>query len=388
MGGHEVVVTDATTITRRFDPLRRITRLLCRIRGRPQRQVAGRGCKGPSLLHNLLPILEPFLLLSPNLLFVEDRILGRQRAPHSGTLFKTPSSLDELNCWARHATSPCDCDECAPWLYELSSNSAHGAIRFHSRDDESKPARFFQAHRASNVPRPKLNLRLYGEYEAMRLVRVHVAWLDSTYLQSSQEEDGFEVLQLKSLLRVWNQNLTGIDMRQTMSRPQLLHLIAILSKIFFFDAVPKHRQTISDGFSWLPDNNKSCFGIGTFNPIIGTQLLLHPKLYRHRGDPQDPEVRWRSRLGTILHEMSHSFLKAYTCRSCTMHEHSVGPRGHGRAWQILAAKIEQVATRLLGGFVDMGRYQSLLHDFEGHGRVPSAHDLEVLKFGTRWRDQD
>jgi hypothetical protein len=52
--------------------------------------------------------------------------------------------------------------------------------------------------------------------------------------------------------------------------------------------------------------------------------------------------------------------------------------------KILAAKMEEVATKLMGGYVDFGRYPSLLHDLEGNGKLPSAHDLEVLKYGTHW----
>ncbi|KAI5377404.1 hypothetical protein J4E82_003856 [Alternaria postmessia] len=45
-----------------------------------------------------------------------------------------------------------------------------------------------------------------------------------------------------------------------------------------------------------------------------------------------------------------------------MHDSCIGPLGHGRAWQMLAKKIEQVATVVLGGTVDMGRFPSLLRD--------------------------
>jgi hypothetical protein len=46
--------------------------------------------------------------------------------------------------------------------------------------------------------------------------------------------------------------------------------------------------------------------------------------------------------------------------------------------------MEEVATKIMGGYVDMGRYPSLLHDLAGNGKVPSKHDLEILKFGHRW----
>jgi hypothetical protein len=381
MGHQEIAVTGSTTGKCFPRPLRSILRLIGRVRGQSEHLLENSEhmCKGPSFLHNLLPILEPFLLLDPKLLYIEDRILGRQQAPRSSQSHNVPSSFDELKFWVEKEPASCDCDECAPWFYQLGQNSSHGVIRYRSLGLTA----FSQPHLERCIPIPELNLRLYGEYEAMRLVRHHVAWLDKTYMHASPEKD-LNILQLRSLLQSWNANLIGRDMRQSVSSTQMLHLVKVLNRVFFFGAIPAHRQAISSGFSWLPESENACFGVGTFNPIIGTQVLLHPKLYRHHGDLEDVDVRWRNRLGTILHELCHAFLKAYTCRSCPTHDKCIGSRGHGRAWQILAAKMEEVATRLMGGYVDFGRYPSLLHDLEGNGKLPSAHDLEVLRFGTRW----
>ncbi|KAF2022485.1 hypothetical protein EK21DRAFT_83281 [Setomelanomma holmii] len=386
MGHHEDAVIVATTMNRRIHPLRRIARVAFRgCYSRSKEFVATtHTCSGPSFLHNLLPILEPFLLLDPKLLFVEDHILGRQQPPRNGPLFKVPADINELKSWIKEEAVRCDCDECAPRLYQLGAGSAHGVIQHQSPAAKQKMKRFARAHDMHHSPRPELNLRLYGEYEAMRLVRYHIAWLDETYIQRPQEKYGRNIQQLQSLMHVWKPNLTGSDMRQSMSSEQALHLISLLNDVFFFGAIPPHRQAISAGFSWLPESERTCFGVGTFNPLIGAQVLLHPTLYRNGGNIEDLDVRWRNRLGTILHELCHAFLKAYTCRSCPMHDRCVGARGHGRAWQILATKMEEVATKLMGGFVDFGRWPSLLNEIEGCGKLLSAHDLEELRFGTRW----
>jgi hypothetical protein len=386
MGGHETSVTSGIEKKCRPHPLRRIAQFICTFRNRPESksQLPEHTCVGPSFLHNFLPILEPFLLLDLDLLFIEDRILGRQQAPQIGESHKVPSDLQELKTWVKDATIPCDCDVCSPLLYQLGIKSSHGNMIYRMQTRSNGSRTFRRAQNTPLVPQPELSLRFYGEYEAMRLVRHHVTWLDNTYLQSPPEDGNLKVLQLKGLLHNWNPNLTGQDMRHTMSSAQFLHLIKLLNQIFFFGAVPSHRQAISSGFSWLPESEQACFGIGTFNPVIGTQVLLHPILYRHGGDPEDLDARWRNRIGTVLHELCHAFLKAYTCRSCPMHDKCIGARGHGRAWQILAAKMEEVATKLMGGYVDFGRYPSLLHDLEGNGKLPSAHDLEVLKYGTHW----
>jgi hypothetical protein len=385
MGKQEVEVTGATAETWSLPSIRRVARLVSKARGRKKHEsyVPAHTCSGPSFLHNLLPVLEPFLFLNPKLQHFEDRILGRQQAARSGKSHAIPLNIEEMKTWVTHSTTPCDCDQCAPWLYQLKVNGSHRAIRY-QQHDFNRSTGFCNNRKLPRYKIPTLNLRMYGEYESMRLVRHHTVWLDKTYMQSLVGEKSAAVLQLKSLVRSWNPNLTGRDMRETMSSVQSLQLIKLLNTVFFFGALPSHRDSISSGFSWLPDSEKACFGVGTFNPIIGTQILLHPTLYRNNGDMEDLDVRWRNRLGTILHELCHAFLKAYTCRSCPTHDRCIGPRGHGRAWQMLVAKMEEVATRLMGGFVDMGRYPSLLHDLEGNGKLPSAHDLEVLKFGTRW----
>ncbi|KAF1937662.1 hypothetical protein EJ02DRAFT_330215, partial [Clathrospora elynae] len=328
-------------------------------------------CRGPSILHNLLPFLEPLFAVYPKLLFIEDHILRRPPAPHNHEAFETPRSLDELKSRVIESSLPCDCDECNPKLYQISTRISHGII--HSQTDSSHgcSARFFQKQRVTNDPRPGLKLRFHGDYEAMHLVRHHVAWLDKTYLQNSSSNSTSRVQQLKSLLHIWHPHITGADMRHSISTTQLQTLFTHLNDVFFSGSVPAHNKILTNGFSYIPEHQKNCFGTSYFNPIIGTQILLHPSLYRHNNQPDNLDIRGRNRLGTLLHEMCHAFLKAYTCRACPMHDHSVGPRGHGRAWQILAAKIEEVAAKVMGGSVDMGRFPSLLRDMEGHGRLPS-----------------
>ncbi|KAH9880951.1 hypothetical protein IAQ61_001245 [Plenodomus lingam] len=368
---------------RRLHPVRRIARLIFKTRKQSEKQDVDhqRVCRGSTLLHNFLPFLEPLFTIDPKLRFIEDRILGRVQSPdHAGSV-KLPSSLSELQAWVGEAAPSCDCDECAPKSYRIQSEASHGHVRPMNEGRKIRSPSFSRVTPHS-TPHPTLTLKLYGDYEAMRLVRHHIAWLDYTYLHPSRLKDMPSVSQLTSLLRVWRPNLVAPDLRSHISNAQLGHVFRQLNKVFFFGAVPPHRSSLSTGFSWLPEHKKNCFGVSYFNPIIGTQLFLHPKLYRHNSKPEDLDLRLRNRIGTILHEMCHAFLKAYTCRSCIMHERCVGSRGHGRAWQILAAKVEEVASHLIGGPVDMGRFPSVLHDMESHGRLPSQHDLEVYKLGT------
>lgn len=383
MGGH--VGTRQATKKRRLHLIRRIARLILGAQKQSRKKQEAdeeRICRGPSIFQNLLPFLEPLITIDPKLRFIEDHIIGRIQPPNYEGSVKLPSSLDELQAWVKEAALPCKCDECTPKSYRLESESSHSHIWHAKGGQRIQSPNFSHVVATHTTPHPTLSLRLYGDYEAMRLTKHHIAWLDYAYLHPSRLQDAANVSQLMSLLHVWKPSLVAPDLQSHMSMAQLRHLFRQLNDVFFFSAVPQHRQSLSAGFSWLAKNRKDCFGISYYNPIIGTQLLLHPTLYRDNNKPDDLGVRLRNRIGTILHEMCHAFLKAYTCRSCIMHEHCVGPRGHGRAWQILAAKVEEVASRLMGGRVDMGRFPSLLHDMDSHGRLPSQHDLELYKFAA------
>ncbi|RAR06262.1 hypothetical protein DDE83_007017 [Stemphylium lycopersici] len=389
------LATDGTVKTkkrRRLHPIRRIAKLILGNPRTPKKTTEeqirdheqGKICHGPSRWHNLLPFLEPLISIDPKLSFVEDRIL--RRTPRSKPEPNdAPRNLDELRSDVQEADVPCDCDECAPKLYKISTTKSHGIIedRRNSSSSSSSSSRRSKEFSYQNQPKniglgPRLNRRFRGDYEAMTLVRHHMAWLDATYLHPSARTTP-AVQQLRSLLQAWHPQITGLDMRRTLSIAQLTTLFTHLNRVFFSSCVPRHNTFLTTGFSYLAEQQRDCFGKSLFNPLIGTQILIHPTLYRGNGSPSHhPDMlRLRNRLGTIVHEMSHAFLKAYSCRSCCMHEACDGATGHGRAWQLLAKKLEEVATVVLGGEVDMGRGPSLLREVEISGRLPSCHDLEA-----------
>lgn len=397
---------------RRIHPIRRIAKLILGSGKQQKKNDArrlgdqleeGKTCHGPSRWQNLLPFLEPLFTLDPKLSFIEDRILGRSpTTPHDPATFTVPRDLTKLRKRVEAEDLPCTCDECAPKLYKISTLASHGMIedrrnRPPHTHHHSKHTRSFsyQNDKRTIGLGPQLTLRFHGTYEAMTLVRHHIAWLDATYLHPSARPTP-SVHHLRSLISTWRSHLTSPDLRSSLSTSQLNDLFAHLNRVFFSDQVPPHNKVLSAGFSYLDARQTECFGKSFYNPLVGTQILLHPVLYRGCGqfnhlshhDSLDPTIQQRqqqqistslyNRLGTLLHEMCHAFLKAYTCRSCPMHDSCIGPLGHGRAWQMLAKKIEQVAAVVLGGTVDMGRFPSLLRDCEGSGRLPSVHDLEVF----------
>ncbi|KAF7447086.1 hypothetical protein PtrSN002B_003512 [Pyrenophora tritici-repentis] len=399
---------------RRLHPVRRIARLLLggsksKREGRDttsadgdNHETEGKTCYGASRWQNVLPFLEPLIALDPKLSFIEDRILKRPTPTTSEKVRQQqhkpepPRTLRHLQQRVQDEDVFCNCDECAPKYYKISTTASHGTIRdLPPQDSQSttstKKTRSFQTPLQLKTPTPilpTLTLRFHGgTYEAMTLVRHHIAWLDATYLHPSASPT-VAVKKLRTLLTAWHPHLSSANLRHTLSTHQLATLFSHLNAVFFAGCVPPHNKTLSAGFSYLSEACSDSFGRSNFNRVLGTQVLLHPCLWRgqhshthgHRTSTSTTTTAAAavsSRLSTLLHEMSHAYLQAYTCAACPTHASSIGPLGHGRAWQLLAAKIEHVASVLLGTGMDLGRLPALLRDVGAGAALPSWHDLGV-----------
>jgi hypothetical protein len=83
-------------------------------------------------------------------------------------------------------------------------------------------------------------------------------------------------------------------------------------------------------------------------------------------------------MGTILHEMLHSFLMKHACKQCYTQLVNTGSDGHGRAWHLLAKAIEEQSMRLIGMNVDLGRLTTW--EITGGKDGTSVHDMETYGF--------
>jgi hypothetical protein len=88
-------------------------------------------------------------------------------------------------------------------------------------------------------------------------------------------------------------------------------------------------------------------------------------------------------IGVLLHEAVHAFIQQYACTHCKSFKAADTARGHGRAFQIIAAKIEQVCIRILGLPVDLMRCEALLYHWDVLSKkLPSRHDLQTWRLVT------
>ncbi|KAF2182502.1 hypothetical protein K469DRAFT_223309 [Zopfia rhizophila CBS 207.26] len=85
------------------------------------------------------------------------------------------------------------------------------------------------------------------------------------------------------------------------------------------------------------------------------------------------------RLGTLLHELVHTFLCHFPCTSGRTYEVHAD-YDHGRALQLIVRAIGNVTPQLHSQHVDLGRLTSLCYDLENRRELPSNHDLELYGF--------
>jgi hypothetical protein len=88
-------------------------------------------------------------------------------------------------------------------------------------------------------------------------------------------------------------------------------------------------------------------------------------------------------LGTLLHEVVHVYPQNHACDYCYAAEWNLQRNGHGRARQLLAARVEKCWTVWTGLPVDLGRFEALWHHWKNLDVLPSIHDLEEWDFGHK-----
>lgn len=92
------------------------------------------------------------------------------------------------------------------------------------------------------------------------------------------------------------------------------------------------------------------------------------------------EGRWMlDLLGTLVHEAVHVYFYAYTCHRCRSAEENLMSHGHGRAWQLVTARLERCFVRFVGLPVDMGRFSGIQGNWAYFYPTPSRHDF------SEWR---
>ncbi|KAE8444460.1 hypothetical protein EG329_000551 [Mollisiaceae sp. DMI_Dod_QoI] len=179
-------------------------------------------------------------------------------------------------------------------------------------------------------------------------------------------------------------NLSKADAHRTDEEVLATYKILFDDLFFFGSLFPKCKTflTYPSGRKKLLHGYTNCdeeFKLKWEFPFL--QKHLEAEITVCRSNEKRRRERLRNYLGTLLHEMIHAFLGIWGCRykGCYNTWQRQGVRGHGHAWQDMAAAVEIAAADrdLLGLELDLGRLKNLAVDivYEKRG-LPLSEELE------------
>jgi hypothetical protein len=84
-------------------------------------------------------------------------------------------------------------------------------------------------------------------------------------------------------------------------------------------------------------------------------------------------------IGTLVHELIHAVLHCCYKSCTTCGREDTNSDGHGRAFQLLGAKLEEAFPRLLGLPLRLARWESLIDRWEKLKPLPSPHDMATFQ---------
>ncbi|KAF1831181.1 hypothetical protein BDW02DRAFT_601042 [Decorospora gaudefroyi] len=127
---------------------------------------------------------------------------------------------------------------------------------------------------------------------------------------------------------------------------ELIRILDCFNRLFFPGAVMDFE------FRWLSNPNTLGNSIRSLTPNGGRLIVKIGLNDYHHSYPLEYlplNQRAMSRLNTLLHEVVHAYFQAYSCRQCQASLSAVeDTKGHGRAWQRVAALVERAASCVLG----------------------------------------
>lgn len=188
-------------------------------------------------------------------------------------------------------------------------------------------------------------------YNAMSLARKCIEYFDKPKKELKNDQLGslkhFRYL-YGSLGKELNRENGG-----ALSSTDALKICKVFVKLFFFDAIP------GLSFQWDINLEAGNIAISKYcSPYLdqrisnprnsfesGSTWHIHMHLFRYDVRIWDHEASGRkmSRLGIMLHEILHGFLVQHCCCVCPTTKYKIGKDGHGRAFMMIASKLEEVA---------------------------------------------
>jgi len=142
----------------------------------------------------------------------------------------------------------------------------------------------------------------------------------------------------------------------------------------------------SDGnFKWRK-GREGILGQAKASPLRKWKIWMNPEKIAVDFD----SYKMLAIISTLFHEAIHAFLGRHGCRSCKTWKENQMAAWHGRAWQLVAAKVEDVVPRLLGIPVYLGRFVGFISQWDNVSAMPSRHDMLAYRFSNMrtWSEED
>jgi hypothetical protein len=273
-----------------------------------------------------------------------------------------PAGFEEMIEFVWKKNVDCACDECKPELYNESNNSSPYCPPEHARIVLKTEPNYlgFQAYKPLG---PQLASHK-EQYETMHLVRSVVKYMDVplAMMNTEQVEGRAEFKEL------WPK----LENKEQLSLEELRLLFSCCNKMFFGGDMP---CKIKD----LDLEHVPTYGEAGRDADGNSYIALDLKGIKERCDGSyDAEHPAWELLAILLHESVHAFLTLYACIQCNSCETCTEPfRYHGRSFQIIARKIEEVFKRELDIPMDLRRGPSIFANWNRSmsKNPPSRHDM-------------
>ncbi|KAF2788085.1 hypothetical protein K505DRAFT_366783 [Melanomma pulvis-pyrius CBS 109.77] len=236
------------------------------------------------------------------------------------------------------------------------------------------------------IPCGTFTLNTPNAYDAIHLAHAAIAYFDrpEEALNPTQKQ---ALMEFRKIIHAEGKSTTLHKLGyknagKAVRKANMLQILNIFNRLFFFGALRLDFkwEALNDPGSYnVPGRtrlgrcrppNSSCAASLIELDTVYTNTEIQG-LARHPG----PTL---SRLGTLLHEVIHAYIQQYACNNCEMRATSIGYGGHGRAFQMMAARLEEVTESLFGDMrLDIGAGGSFLGDWRACRVLPSRCDLAV-----------
>jgi hypothetical protein len=299
---------------------------------------------------------------------------------------RTPNTISSLETLVWSANLPCQCDICSPEIYTDGKCVLRTHLRFNLHKNLVVNKYGYIAYQAPkfgphDTHKSRGIHRLY-KTECMHLARTAIEYFDRPWEYLNDEQ-----LQSRENLLRWIDGRTDIrepseeeDAEKLISGPTMRVLWKWINELFFGGDFPDAI------FKWTRDITNTGEATSSRPPLRTWRIVMHPDKTALDLGPY-PVL---AILSTLIHEAVHILLDKYGCHPCATWNENQQAIWHGRPWQLVAAKLEEVVPRLLGISIKLGRLHSLLHGWGWQYLLPSRHDIAAYGSSSvrLWSEED